>query len=82
MNAYQHTGEPENLFRIARFYSVLRPNEAEPQLVHARLAEAMGARDRALSLYRAIQDHFPGTQAADVAGMRLVELRDEPQDVN
>lgn len=82
MNAFQHSGEPENLFRIARFYSALRPHEAEPQLVHARLAEVMGARDRALTLYRGIQDHFPGTQAADLAGMRLVELRDEPQEFN
>jgi len=82
MNAFQRSGEPEMLYRTARFYVSLRPHEAEPQLVHARLAEAMGAQDKAKELYRAIQDHFPGTQAADLAGTRIVELRDEPVEIN
>ncbi len=82
MHSYQRSGEPEKLFRAAKFYSSLRPNEVEPLLVHARLAEAMGARQMALDIYGSIQDHFPNTPAADLAGERLVDIRAEPFETN
>lgn len=82
MHSFQRSGEPEKLFRTAKFYSTLRPTEVEPLLVHARLAEAMGARQMALDIYGSIQDHFPNTPAADLAGARLVDIRAEPFDVD
>lgn len=82
MHSYQRLGEPENLFRAARFYSALRPHEVEPLIVHARLAEAMGARQMAIDTYGSIQDHFPNTAAADLAGSRLNDLRGEPFEMN
>lgn len=82
MHSFQRSGEPESLFRAAKFYSALRPHEVEPLLVHARLAEAMGARQMALDIYGAIQDHFPNTPAAELAGSRLVDLKGEPFEPN
>jgi regulator of sirC expression with transglutaminase-like and TPR domain len=82
MHSFQRAGEPESLFRAAKFYSALRPHEVEPLLVHARLAEAMGARQMAVDIYGSIQDHFPNTPAAELAGSRLVDLRGEPFETN
>ncbi|MSP93240.1 MAG: hypothetical protein EXR79_15835 [Myxococcales bacterium] len=82
MNSYQRTSEPESLYRAARFLGALRPTEAEPPLVQARMAEAVGARAVALDTYRSVLDRFPGTPAADVAGERLIDLRDQSFEMN
>lgn len=82
MNSFQRTAEPEGLFRTARFLAALRPQHVDLQLLQARMADLVGARDMAMELYGEVQDHFPGSTAADLAGTRLVELRHGGLEIN
>jgi regulator of sirC expression with transglutaminase-like and TPR domain len=82
MHSFQRSGEPELLFRTAAFYGSLRPRDVEPRLLHARLAEFLGAREMAVGLFEEIRDHFPNTAAAEVAGAKVLELRAERFDSN
>jgi regulator of sirC expression with transglutaminase-like and TPR domain len=82
VNSYQRAQEPEGLFRTARFLAALRPAESEPALVQAKMAEALGAHETAVQLYQFVLDRFPGTPAADSAGEKLHELREEPPELN
>ncbi len=79
---WQRLEIPEQMLRTARFYAALRPREAEPRLVQAKIADAFGATDLAEMLYRAVVDGFPSSAAAEVAAGRLDELRRAAVDVN
>ena len=73
---------PEQVLRTARFYAALRPREAEPRLLQAKIADDLGAQPLAERLYRAVVDGFPSSQAAQTAAQRLDELSRTGVDVN
>ncbi len=79
---WQRLEVPEQMLRTARFYAALRPREAEPRLVQAKIADAFGATDLAEMLYRAVVDGFPSSAAAETAASRLQELRGAAVDIN
>ena len=79
---WQRLDRPEQMLRTARFYAALRPREAEPRLVQARIADTLGATQLAAMLYRAVVDGFPSSSAAEVAATRLDELRRAAVDIN
>ena len=79
---WQRMEVPEQMLRTARFYAALRPREAEPRLVQAKIADAFGATALAEMLYRAVVDGFPSSAAAEVAASRLDELRRDAVEIN
>ncbi len=79
---WQRLEVPEQMLRTARFYAALRPREAEPRLVQAKIADAFGATPLAVMLYRAVVDGFPSSAAAETAASRLDELRRAAVDIN
>ena len=79
---WQRLEVPEQMLRTARFYAALRPREAEPRLVQAKIADAFGATTLAEMLYRAVVDGFPSSAAAEVAASRLDELRRGAVEIN
>lgn len=79
---WQRLEVPEQMLRTARFYAALRPREAEPRLVQAKIADAHGATKLAEMLYRAVVDGFPSSAAAETAASRLDELRSAAVDIN
>lgn len=79
---WQRLEVPEQMLRTARFHAALRPREAEPRLIQARIADAFGAQTLAEVLYRAVVDGFPSSQAAEVAAGRLDELTRDQVDIN
>ena len=79
---WQRLEAPGQMLRTARFYAALRPREAEPRLVQAKIADAFGATQLAEMLYRAVVDGFPSSAAAEVAAGRLDELRRGAVDIN
>ena len=82
LGAYQHTGETEMIYRTSHFLVALRPNDPDVQFLRARLADELGARVTARELYTSVEEHFPGTEAADAAGARLHEMRAEHVELN
>ena len=79
---WQRLEVPEQMLRTARFYAALRPREAEPRLIQAKIADAFGAQELAQMLYRAVVDGFPSSAAAEVAAGRLDEMRRAAVDIN
>lgn len=78
-NHHDRAGRPERQYRVARFLAALRPEDAVPQLSHARVADTLGARTLALTLYAELIDRFPGSREAEWARRRSEELSRAPQ---
>jgi regulator of sirC expression with transglutaminase-like and TPR domain len=77
-NHFDRAGRPERQYRAARFLAALRPYDPAPQLAHARVADTLGARTLALSLYADIADRFPGSREATWARRRAEDLGRSP----
>ncbi len=77
-NHFDRAGRPERQYRAARFLAALRPYDAAPQLAHARVADTLGARTLALSLYADVAERFPGTREAAWAQRRADDLGRTP----
>jgi regulator of sirC expression with transglutaminase-like and TPR domain len=77
-NHYDRAGRPERQYRAARFLAALRPHDPVPQLAHARVADTLGARSLAISLYADLVDRFPGSREAVWARRRGEDLGRTP----
>lgn len=66
---------PVALYRALRMHAALRPEQPEPQLVYARMAEQLGAPLHAATLYRRIIETWPDRREARVAERRLDVVR-------
>lgn len=62
------------LYRAVRLYAELRDDDPEAALVHAGLAEQLGAFRLAEGAYRAIADRFPGSAEAEAAERRARDV--------
>jgi len=75
MNAYRRLGDQLGLYRVAVFHAALRPDDPEARLLHACMAEEIGAFRLAARLYRDITRRFEGRREAIAAGRRLGKVK-------
>lgn len=74
MRARRAAADQRGMYRAVRFYAALRPDDVEAALVHARMAEEIGASRLAADLYTALIARFPTSHEAVVAERRLSPL--------
>lgn len=75
MHVQRRAKDTVGLYRAAVFHAGLRPDEPEPQLLHACLAEEIGAFRLAERLYRHVAETFAGQREAVVARRRVAKVR-------
>ena len=76
--SHERRHEVLKLYRCVRFMCDLCEDDPDPQILHAHLAEAIGAPGFAACCYKEIVERFPGTEQAQVSRERLEELSEEP----
>mgnify|MGYP002633497139 CR=1 FL=1 len=74
LHAHRRTGDVLSLFRVSRFHAELRNEDPEPQLLHACLAEEIGAYHLAEKLYLDVVVAHPDTKEARVAKRRYEKV--------
>ncbi|MCO4763406.1 MAG: transglutaminase family protein [Myxococcales bacterium] len=70
-NAHRRADNPLGLYRAVRLLASISPDDSEAALMHARLAEHLGACALARSLYESVSLRFPDSCAASVATRRI-----------
>lgn len=78
VNTYGRAEELERLYRNVRLLATLNPCPPH-RLMHARLAERLGAGRLALGLYREIAERDAGTREAELAASRIAPLEQQLQ---
>ena len=69
-NAHKRQEDLPALFRISRFHASLRPEQPEPLLMHACVADQLGAFQLAARLYDQVCQRFPEARERRVAARR------------
>lgn len=81
-HAFRRADDLHGLFKATRFHAQLRPEDPDPMLLHACVAEEIGAYKRADQLYREVSVNHPDTPQSVAASRRLERLASHAQSVH